>query len=393
MMELVFDLLATSPMATGQPSQYRFTPAGGVIGRSHQCDWVLADATGTVSGQHARISHERGAYFIQDVSTNGISISGGQAYLPPGQLQLINHGDVFGLAGLSIRARLEPPLEVRLEQVGVPQPAGSLIPDDAFIEPDVLQVLRENAFASPFGEEPGGQHDHHVGFTPVDLEHLIVPRLVAPTQPDEVSAQGPGASPADSFWEAFGQALGVDARALDQAGRESLALNVAGLLKQCVAGLQQCMWTRGELKNELRLAHTVAPGAVRNPLKSSHDAQHALRQLLGPRAPHQPTPEQSVTGAFRDVQAHQVALLSASRAAMRGCLEHFSPRQLTLRFERDGRPPLLATAGSRWRAFGRYHQALQQDDDWTERLLARDFAKAYEEQVRLISTLHQTPQG
>ena len=88
-----------------------------------------------------------------------------------------------------------------------------------------------------------------------------------------------------------------------------------------------------------------------------------------------------------------MALLSASRAAMRGCLEHFSPRELTLRFERDGRPPLLATTGSRWRAFGRYHQALQQDDDWTERLLARDFAKAYEEQVRLISTLHQTPQG
>lgn len=88
-----------------------------------------------------------------------------------------------------------------------------------------------------------------------------------------------------------------------------------------------------------------------------------------------------------------MALLSASRAAVRSTLEHFSPQQLTLRFERDGQQPLLATSGSRWRAYRRYHQALCQDDDWNERLLARDFAQAYEEQIRLISTLHLDDQG
>lgn len=103
--------------------------------------------------------------------------------------------------------------------------------------------------------------------------------------------------------------------------------------------------------------------------------------------------EQAVARSFRDLQAHQVALLGASRAAVRATLEHFSPQQLTLRFERDGRRPLLATSGSRWRAYGRYHQSLCQDDDWSERLLARDFAQAYEEQVRLISTLYTEHQG
>ncbi|WP_297843714.1 hypothetical protein, partial [Pseudomonas sp.] len=34
-----------------------------------------------------------------------------------------------------------------------------------------------------------------------------------------------------------------------------------------------------------------------------------------------------------------------------------------------------------------------QDDDWSERLLARDFVQAYEEQVRLIDSLHTDPQG
>ncbi|MNO03105.1 hypothetical protein D3C81_2237140 [compost metagenome] len=73
-------------------------------------------------------------------------------------------------------------------------------------------------------------------------------------------------------------------------------------------------------------------------------------------------------------------------------LEHFSPRQLGLQFER-GRTPLLRTAGSQWRAYVRYHQALGQDDEWSERLLARDFAQAYAEQVRLIGTLHTDAQG
>lgn len=113
--------------------------------------------------------------------------------------------------------------------------------------------------------------------------------------------------------------------------------------------------------------------------------------LVHPLKSGQPLAEQTISRAFRDLQAHQVALLAGSRAAVRGALEHFSPQRLTLRFERDHKP-FFATSAARWKAYVRYHQALCQDDDWSERLLARDFAHAYEEQLRLISTLH-THQG
>ena len=36
---------------------------------------------------------------------------------------------------------------------------------------------------------------------------------------------------------------------------------------------------------------------------------------------------------------------------------------------------------------------MQRDDDWGERLFARDFAQAYEEQARLIATLNTDLQG
>jgi type VI secretion system protein ImpI len=88
-----------------------------------------------------------------------------------------------------------------------------------------------------------------------------------------------------------------------------------------------------------------------------------------------------------------VALLAASRAAVKGMFEQLSPEQLSLRFEREGRKPLIATAGSRWRAYRRLHSTLEQNDDWSDRLFARDFAHTYEEQVRLIATLNNDVQG
>ncbi|KVV03155.1 MULTISPECIES: type VI secretion system-associated FHA domain protein TagH [unclassified Pseudomonas] len=399
MMELVFDLLTTQPLAAGQCKHYRFTETGGYIGRNNLCEWVLMDTTGHVSGQHAHITHQGGMYFIKDLSTNGTSFNGGQTYLAPGQLQRIKHGDVFGLAGFSIRARLEQPLQVRLEHVGLPQMAGSVIPDDAFIGLDVLHEAPAPLPELLFEDEPTRQewvdvqHEHHAGFTPIDFEHLIAPQLIAEAQPALDSPPVPCTPINDGFWDAFGEELGVDVLALDLEAREALALNAAKLLKQCIAGMQQNVWTRNELKNELRLARTVAPGAEQDPFKSTHDARQALRLLLGAPVLHQPTAEQWVVRTFRDMQAHQVAMLSASRAVVRNSLEHFSPQQLVLRFEREGHKPLWTTAASHWRAFNRYHQALQQDDDWTERLLARDFAQVYDEQVRLICTLHNNPQG
>ncbi|WP_134623086.1 type VI secretion system-associated FHA domain protein TagH, partial [Pseudomonas aeruginosa] len=214
----------------------------------------------------------------------------------------------------------------------------------------------------------------------------------APAAPQEpVESPRPGRD--EAFWQRFGQALGMDLEGLDGAAREALAIDAAGLLRQCIGGLQQSLRTRSELKNELRLSLSTLRDTGKNPLRFSADAGEALGHLLRDGKPGQLSGEQAVARSFRDLQAHQVALLGASRAAVRATLEHFSPQQLALRFERDGRRPLLATSGSRWRAYGRYHQSLCQDDDWSERLLARDFAQAYEEQVRLISTLYTEHQG
>lgn len=397
-MELVFEMLNTKQFVPTELCQKTFKQAGGVIGRGADCDWIIPDRKRHLSSHHALISYREGAFYLTDTSSNGIQISNSGARLYKGQTVRIEHGSRYVLGEFEIRARLIRDPAVFDVEPGRPQAAGSIIPDDAFLDLDPLNALdqQERVYSeieeliSPTTAVQDSRQ--RADYARIDMENLMVPELVEapvaaePVIPTVVERQ------ADGFWEQFGAALGVDLKDLDHDAKEALALNAARLLKQSIGGLQQSLRTRSELKNELRLAQTLIQDTYKNPLKFAVDAGEALAVLLQASKPGQMPAGQAVSRAFGDLQAHQVALLSASRAAVRGTLEHFSPQQLTLRFERDYKP-LLATSGSRWRAYGRYHQALREEDDWSERLLARDFAQAYEEQIRLISTLNADHQG
>ena len=387
-MELVFELLNSQQVVASKS----FRQAGGVIGRGEDCDWVIPDRQRYLSNHHARVSYHAGAFFLTDTSSNGIENSLTGARLRKGEAVRIEHGTTYKLGDFEIRARLirDPAL---FDEVGVPQAAGSIIPDDAFLDLDPLNALdQQERVYSEFDELIASSITHEdsyqrADYARIDMESMLVPELVSVAAVSEPAATAEPAEPQSNlFWERFSQALGVDLNGYDNQAREQLAEYVARLLKQSISGLQQSLRTRSELKGELRLAQTTAISSDKNPLKFTADAGEALTLLLNSSKPGQLTAEQAIARSFRDLQAHQVAMLMASRAAVRGTLEHFSPQKLTLRFEREYKS-LISTSGSRWRAYGRYHQALQQDDDWSERLLARDFAQAYEEQVRLISTL------
>ncbi|QQZ42013.1 type VI secretion system-associated FHA domain protein TagH [Pseudomonas sp. SK3(2021)] len=397
-MELVFEMLNTKQFVPTELSSKTFKQAGGVIGRGEDCDWIIPDRKRHLSNHHAIVSYRDGMFFLTDTSSNGIQASDSGARLRKGEPQRIEHGSVYVLGDFEIRARLVRDPATFDTEVGRPQAAGSIIPDDAFLDLDPLNALdQQERVYSEIDEltalnTPRQEPRQRADYARIDMESLLVPELVAQPEAPVAVEPAPVERQREGFWEHFGAALGVDLKGLDHDAREALAINAARLLKQSIGGLQQSLRTRSELKNELRLAQTTAQGGSKNPLKFAVDASEALGILLQGNKPGQLPAEQAISRAFRDLQAHQVALLTASRAAVRGTLEHFSPQQLTLRFERDNKP-LLATSGSRWRAYNRYHQALRQDDDWSERLLARDFAQAYEEQIRLISTLHTEHQG
>lgn len=401
-MELVFDIVSAQQYAPGLLTSKSFKKAGGVIGRGEDCDWAIPDSKRILSGRHAQVSYVDGHFYLTDTSSNGVTLKDSGARLPKGEPQRIEHGNVYCLGELEIRARvLQDPAQFE-DSIGQVQHAGSIIPDDAFLDLDPIAALQQRPRGYSQLDEFAGlvqapeEEQARTQYARIDMESLLLPELVAEAAPEPVVTPRPQprampipvAEPlADGFWQRFGDALGVKLDDLDAEAREALAVQAARLLKQSVAGLQQSLRTRSELKNELRLALTTVQSAGNNPLKQVGDAGEALTTLLRGNKPGALPAEQAVGRAYRDLQAHQVALYAASRTAVQGLFEQFAPEQLCLRFEQE-RKPLLATSGSRWRAYQRHFRALQKDDDWSQRLFARDFAKTYEEQVRLIATLN-----
>ncbi|MBA1274947.1 type VI secretion system-associated FHA domain protein TagH [Stutzerimonas azotifigens] len=397
-MELVFDVVSAQQFVPGLLTTKTFKQAGGVIGRAEDCDWVIPDRKRVLSSRHAEVSYRDGAFFLTDTSSNGIQLKDTGASLDKGRAQRIEHGSVYCLGDFEIRARLIQDPASFEGDIGRPQPAGSIIPDDAFLDLDPLTALdqQERVYAEVDDLTavlaPSRVQAQQRDYAQIDEENLQVPELVMPRPAAQPKAAPEPERLPPGFWARFGEALGVDLDELDEEARQALALKAASLLRQSVGGLQQALRTRGELKNEMRLSLTTVQSAGNNPLKHSIDSGETLTLLLRGGKPGQLPGEQAVGRAFRDLQAHQVAMLAASRAALKGMLEQLSPDQLALRFERDNKP-LISTSGSRWRAYRRLHLAMQRDDDWSERLFARDFAQAYEEQVRLIATLNTDLQG
>ncbi|AOE62935.1 type VI secretion system-associated FHA domain protein TagH [Pseudomonas corrugata] len=399
-MELVLEMLNARQFIPAPLCRKTFGAAGGVIGRGESCDWSIPDRQRLLSKRHAQISSREGAFFLTDTSGNGVSHQASGERLPKSEPVRIQDGDVFLMGDFEILARLASGATSSTATAD-PLSIDSLIPDDAFLDLDPLKALEQppgvfsetDELISPSGipEDAFKCSD----YAPIDMENLLLPELVEASPEANLEPVSPATAthhPHEDFWERFGTALGMDLGNLNNEARETLALNAVKLLRQSIQGLQQSLHTRSELKNELRLARTLIQVDPKNPLKVADDARHALQMLLQPNTPAQSAADQSIARAFRDLQAHQVALLTASRATLRATLEHFSPQRLMFRLERDHKP-LIRTSGRYWKAYIRYHQALCQDDDWAGRLLARDFAQAYDEQVRLVSTLHTDHHG
>ena len=342
-----------------------FDGTGGVIGRGSGCDWVLPDTSRVLSSHHGLVSYRDGGYFLTDISSNGIGMAGSAELLRRGQPWPIHDGNVFELGPLAIRARLLAPMQRPAERVP--------IPDDRFLAP---APLVEDEWVADDAPQPCTERG-----TP-QWDHLLTPTLTAPA--DEAVAPLP-VTPAvpnnEAFWTYFAEALGIRMQTLDTPQREALAIKVASLLKHTLDELQQCLRTQDALKGELYLAPLESP-------VPGHDALQDLHALLGAGAVGELPAQQAVTRAFRDLQGHQVAMLAACRAAVRGERQAFAPHQLQRSFVRQGKPPRFLKDGAHWRAYQRYYQQLIDDESSAEPALGRDFLAAYKDQVRLIATLH-----
>lgn len=392
-MQLVFEACAVEGAQNVAPARKVFDGRGGVIGRGSGCDWVIPDPSRVLSSHHGLVGYREGRYFLTDISRNGTGVSGSAERLRKGQARLISDGDVFDLGPVTIRAQLlEAPRHGSEQRVitGVP------IPDDAFLSLDPLHVLdhehprqarsEDLEALSEIVDEPGTWVDSQGA----EREHLIVPGPVDPVVASGAVDPIAVAAPSDElFWGQFATALGIDPNTLERSDLQALAIKVARLFHLGVNGLQQTLRTFDDLNSELASAPGASLDLAQNPLKMCPDTGAAIAAMLGSQVLGQLSAERAIIQAHRDLQVRQAALLAACRSALRNARAAFEPSYLLGCFESQGRPPRFFADAWHWRAYQRYYQWLAADEQLSRRALEGDFAKAYEEQVRLIGALHR----
>ena len=171
---------------------------------------------------------------------------------------------------------------------------------------------------------------------------------------------------------------------------ETQVLELAGaLLQELVRGTMELLQARASIKQEARLEVTTLRAAENNPLKFSVSLEDALARLLSPE-PGQGflEPRRAVRDAMQDLRAHELATMAGLEAAVREMFNRFDPERLERDFSERSLLASILPAHRKakcWDLFAQqFRQIAEEAREDFNALFGREFARAYEEQVRRL---------
>lgn len=168
------------------------------------------------------------------------------------------------------------------------------------------------------------------------------------------------------------------------------AMRVAGTVyRQTVEGLCALLAMRSQVKSEFRIERTIIGSRDNNPLKFSTDAMRTAQQLLQQPLPGFLPAEEAVRRSFRDIQQHELAASIGMQSALSALLRRFDPDALKERLDRQSLLASFVPAARRaryWELYEALYQeiAAEAESDF-QSLFGREFAQAYERQIRAMS--------
>lgn len=191
-----------------------------------------------------------------------------------------------------------------------------------------------------------------------------------------------------NFFEILMQEAGLPEHLLHGKDKGDLARLMGRMLRQFAQGTIDTLATRSMVKSEFRLQQTMIRPVDNNPLKLSPSGDEALKiMLMGDSSAYLPA-ESSIQEGFKDIQAHQLAMMSGIQAAFMHLLQRFDPEKLTQKFEsrpRYNKGILSRNKTDLWREYqDYYHDICAMMEDEFQDLFSNEFGKAYESQLRKI---------
>lgn len=170
-MNLSLEIVSLNGQSLGAARRKVFGPEGGRIGRSADCDWVLANPY--ISRHHATIRWISGTYYIESTGENGVAIGTPQAMIPKLERRPIKHGDRIFIDEYEVVVGLDSvvgdPAVMSAPRTGSGTSAGAFAPaDDPFdLGPTrASRVLVEPPESAPEDLDPL-QHIGGSGASPV----------------------------------------------------------------------------------------------------------------------------------------------------------------------------------------------------------------------------------
>lgn len=285
----------------------------------------------------------------------------------------------------------------------IPSDYDPLAPDDASKPAPVVRqraapAARPSTGKARPGAAPSAPATPRVRARPA-REASLVQR--APTLPREAGASAPSPPPAapPQAAPAVGTAEFDFAAFLQGAGLQGvevspdLARSFGQILRAVIAGLMDVLRSRERIKDEFRMRMTTFKAFDNNPLKFSANVEDALHNLLVKRNPAYLSPVEAFEDAFRDVRNHEMAMLAGIRLAFESMLGEFDPERLQESFDRQLKKSTLLSAAARLKYWDLYRERfgdrVKDADSCFRDLFGDEFAKAYQEQLEKLRTLHR----
>nr|WP_315382635.1 type VI secretion system-associated FHA domain protein TagH [uncultured Sphingomonas sp.] len=431
-MTLTLILQPGTSQAPDQPAPLHLDGHGALIGRSPHADWHLPDPRHHISSRHCEIGYRDGAYLLTDLSTNGTFLNDSAERLTAPHV--LRDGDRIAIGdyriAVSLPAEQGAGTQVAMAAAGpAGSPWGSWDPPSPSAAPSGWDELPASpppdsglwatseperapsdwASAPREGTQPSAPDlwgqltaESAIDWSRGDFRaaeawsaaQQPAPLALPLQQEDAAPAAQAGAveappaplSPAtgDDGWAAFLRASGVPADRLRSRPAEALAA-AGAMLRQMVSGLILMVDARARAKAQLGTPATSLELEGNNPIKFVRSPERALLQLLDAPEPGFMDAARAVEDAYQDLQAHQMATLSAMRGALSQTLAQFAPDAIRARQpEAAGlaRWSRQAREAALWRAYVRDFEGVVRgaDEAFMDRF-AKEFRTAYEEQI------------
>ncbi len=368
-----------------------FPAVGGTIGRSPDSDWVLPDESRYVSSRHALIDYQAGAYYLVDMSRNGVFVNGADTPVGQGHPQRLFDGDQLRIGEFEIAVDISSSDDELRDDDGMRDSIvrAQLVPEDESVE---LQLVAEDKLTrdsnlqrhlAPARAVAAKAATTKVRSTPTGP--VAVPK--APKKPAPATSTVP--PPVDAEQRALTLLLegaGIKAEAIAGRTPSEILLGSGKLLRVMVSGLMELLRERSHMKDTFRLPQTMMQAAQNNPLKFSPSVDEALRYLLNDRDEGAYlSAEDAARAGFQDVRQHEQALVKAMLQSVQDYVERFDPEELKSRFDKGLKRGGLLSGGNKlkyWELYEESYPALtQREDGGPPQLFTEEFARAYMQEV------------